>query len=313
MRCLHGKIADFMTCSSPQLSGGPVPTGDRSGRPLAVLSWWAFVIALLSGVVLSFHFRPWGDVYAALSELTHRFPHGTFFRRLHYLSGQCFLLFALAHTVEHFLRRTYLRVKPVEWARLVTAFFLSFPLVFTGFILKGDKEGVFAGEVMVHLAREIPMVGSDLALLLLKPGEDFFLRPYLHHTVTLPLLVIFLLGGHRRRFFPDSGLGLPLLAILAVAAVFYPLPPDIPPRAEVAGITGPWFFHGIQLLLRYGPPLMVGILWPMIPMLLMVALALPLISSSRWLWLLTGILWIVHLVVLCLAWFLLPVLAGGPG
>ncbi len=122
--------------------------------------------------------------------------------------------------------------------------------IFTLFSYKGDKEGIFAGEVMVNLAREIPIIGSGLALLLLKPGEDFFLRPYLHHIVTLPLLVIFLLGGHRRRLFPESGLGLWLLVILGMLTFFYQLPPDIPPRAEIAGITGPWFFHGIQLLLR---------------------------------------------------------------
>ena len=313
MRRLYCQIANFLTCSFFQSQGGSSFFSDRFGRSLAILSWWAFIIALVSGIVLSFNYRPWGNVYLALSKLTYQFPYGIFFRKLHYLSGQCFLLFALAHMSEHFLRRTFLHMKPIEWLRLVSAFFLSFPLVFTGFILKGDKEGIFAGEVMVNLAREIPIVGAGLAMLLLKPGEDFFLRPYLHHTVTLPLLVIFLLGGHRRRLFLEKGLGLLLLVILGVLTFFYQLPPDIPPRAEIAGITGPWFFHGIQLLLHYGSPLMVGILWPMTPILLMLALAFPLVSSFRQFWILTALLWVIHLIVLCVAWFLLPILAGVSG
>lgn len=104
---------------------------------------------------------------------------------------------------------------------------------------------------------------------------------------------------------------LPLLAVLAVGSIFFPMPPDIPPRAVLTGITGPWFFHGIQLLLRYGPPLLVGVLWPVVTVLLVLALAVPSFSSSRWLRLLVGVLWLIHLVVLCLAAFFLPKLVGG--
>lgn len=311
MRHLYGTNSDQLTDISPKASsGGSLFSNGSLGRTLAMLSWWAFIIALVSGTILSFHYRPGGDVFISLSKLTHQLPHGLYFRKLHYLSGQCFLLLAMAHMSEHFIRKTYLRIKPSEWTRLVAVVFLGFPLVFTGFVLKGDKEGIFAGEVMVHLAREIPLAGSWLAALLLKPGEDFFLRPYLHHTVILPLLVIFLLGGHRKRLFPTNGLGWSFLAILAMASIFYPLQPDIPPRAALTGITGPWFFHGIQLLLLYGPPFLVGVLWPMITALLVFALAIPSASSSRWLWMMTGLFWLIQLVILCSAWFLLPGSAG---
>jgi ubiquinol-cytochrome c reductase cytochrome b subunit len=312
MRHLHGTNPDHLTQPSPETpSGGVAFPGGSTGRVLAVLTWWAFLIALVSGGILSFNYRPWGDVFSCLSKLTHQLPHGLFFHKLHYLSGQCFLFLALAHTGDHFLRKTYLHMRAADWMRLVAVGFLSFPLVFTGFILKGDKEGIFAGEVMVHLAREIPLVGSGLAALLLKPGEDFFLRPYLFHTVILPLLVIFLLGNHQRRLFPEGGLGLPLLAMLSIGSLFFPLPPDIPPRAVLTGITGPWFFQGIQLLLRYGPPLLVGVLWPMVTVLAVFALAIPALSSCRWLRFSVGGLWLAHLAVLCLAQFLLRGMAGG--
>ncbi|MBW2538163.1 MAG: DUF4405 domain-containing protein, partial [Deltaproteobacteria bacterium] len=112
--------------------------------PLAELAWWAFLFALVTGVILSFNYRPWGDVFTNVSKITGQIPYGGFIRKLHYFSGQAFLLFTIGHTFEHFFRQTYKHIKSLEWSKLVFLFFLSFPLVFTGFILKGDKEGIQA-------------------------------------------------------------------------------------------------------------------------------------------------------------------------
>ena len=283
----------------------------RSGRPLAALAWWAFLLALVSGIILSFNYRPWGDVFKSVSMISGWMPYGLFLRRLHYLSGQFFLLLTFIHTLDHFFKRTFLRMPPFEWTKLVLLFYLSFPLVFTGFILKGDKEAIQAGHLMFHLAREIPGVGQVLAGLLLRPGEDFFLLPYLHHTVILPLMVIFLLGGHRRRLLPGGELGLPLLAFLALLSLFYPLPPDIPPRMEISHVAGPWFFHGIQLLLRYGHSFWFGVIWPAIPLALLAFLSFAPSLLTRAVWWLVVVTWLLQMVLIAVGWFVLPETTGG--
>ena len=278
--------------------------------PLAELAWWAFLFALLTGVILSFNYRPWGDVFTNVSKITGQIPYGVFIRKIHYYSGQAFLLFIIGHTFEHFFRQTYRHIKSLEWSKLVFLFFLSFPLVFTGFILKGDKEGIQAARIMVNLAEHMPLVGSGLARTLLRPGPDFFLLPYLYHTVILPLVVIFLLGRHRRRLFPKGELGWPLIALLSVLAVFCPLPADIPPHMESALSTGPWFFQGVQLLLRYGSPLWTGMVWPLIPVGLLAVLAFIPLSWMKWMRGLIVLLCLGHLAVLLAAGYLLPRLPG---
>jgi ubiquinol-cytochrome c reductase cytochrome b subunit len=278
----------------------------RSGQPLAELAWWSFLFALITGVILSFHYRPWGDVFKSVSRITGWLPYGAFFRKLHYFSGQCFLLFTIAHTIEHFFKKTFLRIKPWEWTKLVLLFFLSFPLIFTGFILKGDKEGILAGQVMYHLAQEVPLMGSGLARILLRPGEDFFLLPYLYHTVILPFMVIFLLGDHRRRLLPKGELGWSLLAFLALMAFFLPIPKDVPLNMEISHIAGPWFFHGIQLLLRHFPAFWAGVVWPVIPLILLALLSYVPSSFSRRLWWLVIVICALHLGVLIVAWFMMP-------
>ncbi len=291
------------------LKNGPARFGAGkldTGRPLAVMAWWAFVLSMISGIIVSFNYRPWGDVFKNVSKMTGWLSYGTFFRSFHYLSGQCFLLFTIVHTFEHFLRASYHRLKAGSWTRLVLVFALSFPLVLTGFILKGDKEGIHAGQVMARLTAQIPLIGPDLSRCFIRPGEEFFYLPYLHHAVIIPLSIIFLLNVHRRRFFQGSQWELALLASLAVLAVFYPLPVDIPPRAEVEAVTGPWFFHGIQLLLRHFPAFWAGVVWPMIPVALLVSLAWVrggALQIIRWI---TAICWALHLALIIAGWILLP-------
>ncbi|MDM8548575.1 cytochrome b N-terminal domain-containing protein [Desulfobacterales bacterium HSG2] len=266
------------------------------------LALWAFHVALLTGVILSFHYRPWGDVFKSVSKISGWLPYGDFLRKLHYLAGQCFLILSFAHVLEHFLKETYRRIRPKEWSRLVLLFSLGFPLLFTGFILKGDKEGILAGEVMYHLAQEIPLIGSGLARMLLRPGEEFFLLPYLYHTVILPLTVIFLLDRHTRRLLPRGDWGWPFMAFLALLATFFPLPPDIPPYMEISHISGPWFFHGVQLLLRQVPPLWAGVIWPVIPLLLTALLPFAPPKLSKWGKRLTMAAWLIHGMILVAAW-----------
>ena len=281
------------------------PRLKRAGSYFALLAWWSFLLALITGAILSFHYRPWGDVFRDVSQLTGLLPYGSFLRTLHYLSGQCFLIFTLAHMVDCFFKSGYREIPSVYWARLIFILPLAFLLLLTGFILKGDKEGILAARVMYSLAREIPLIGSGIARLFLRPGEDFFLLPYLHHAIIIPFIVLFLLAQHRRRFFPGGALGWPLVAALSLMALIYPLPPDIPPHAETATATGPWFFQGIQLLLRYVPPFWAGVAWPLIPLCLLAALPFVPSPQVRWVKRATAISWSAHGALLILGWWVL--------
>ncbi|KPK14370.1 MAG: hypothetical protein AMK69_28755 [Nitrospira bacterium SG8_3] len=272
----------------------------------ALLAWWSFLIALVTGALLAFHYRPWGDVFRGVSHLTGVIPYGSFLRTLHYLSGQCFLVFTLAHTLEFFVKARYEDAPPKAWGKLILLLSVAFLLLFTGFILKGDKEGIHAASVMYYLAQEVPFIGGGVARLFLRPGEELFLLPYLYHVIILPLLVLFFLSQHRKRILPRGDLGWPFLAFLSCLALVYRIPPDIPPHTELATPTGPWFFQGVQLLLRYAPPLFAGVLWPLLPLGLMAALPLVPSPHMRWARLATAGSWGVHGMFILLAWWLIP-------
>jgi len=203
-----------------------------------------------------------GNVFQNVEEITTVIPFGKFFRQFHYASGQLFVILMLVHTVDYFLKRRYRTYSPKEWTLLILSLYLCFFTLFTGFILKGDKEGLFAGNIFMSIAKTVPFVGDPVSRLLIVPGKSFFFLPYLHHCLLLPLLIIYLIRAHIREWLPDqrflfsATVGIFLYALLVDPFM------DIPPEAPVELVTGPWFFLGIQSLLKVAPPLWGGLVIP---------------------------------------------------
>ncbi len=222
----------------------------------------ALILCLASGIVLAFQYRPMGNVFQNVESITTHLPYGWFFRQLHYGSGQVFVILMLLHTLDHFVRRRYRMYAPRQWTSLVASLILCFYTLFTGFILKGDQEGLFAGRIFMNILSAVPVAGGALSRLFIGPGESFFFLPYLYHCFFLPLLIIYLMRGHIREWLPNqrflmiAGTGLFLYALLIESAV------DIPPEAATSVVKGPWFFLGIQTLLRSIPPALAGLVIP---------------------------------------------------
>ncbi|MFH1480778.1 MAG: cytochrome b N-terminal domain-containing protein [Pseudomonadota bacterium] len=219
-------------------------------------------LCLISGLILLFQYHPAGNVFQNVEEITTLIPYGWFFRQLHYGSGQVFVIIMLLHTMDHFLKKRYRTYSFSQWFLLIVSLFLCFFTLFTGFILKGDKEGLFAGYILLNILREIPMIGDILSGLFIRTGESSMLLPYLYHCFFLPLLIIFLLRDHIRLWFPsDRFVFLATIGLFLYALLFGP-GIDIPPEADVKDIKGPWFFLGIQNLLRIIPSLWAGLVIP---------------------------------------------------
>ena len=220
------------------------------------------LLCLVSGLILTFYYRPFGNVFQNVEEITTLVPYGCFFRQLHYAAGQMFVILMLIHTMDHFLKKRYRTYSRLEWNRLIFSLCLCFFTLFTGFILKGDKEALFAGRIFMNILRSIPVLGKHLTSLFIEPGESFFFLPYLYHCLFLPLLVIYLIRAHIREWLPDLKFLYFTAVGLSLYALFVPPYIDIPPDAPVGVVKGPWFFLGIQSLLKIIPAPLAGLVMP---------------------------------------------------
>ena len=243
-------------------SGNRIFVGISAYLPRLGLS--ALFMCLVSGIVLTFYYRPMGNVFQNVEEITTLVPYGWFFRQLHFASGQLFVILMLIHAVDHFHQKRYRLYPGGQWQRLIFSLCLCFYTLFTGFILKGDKEGLFAARIFINITGNIPLVGKSLSSLFIQPGETLFFLPYLYHCFFLPILILYLIRTHIKKWFPKQGLLYTGAAGLCLYALWVKPFVDIPPDASAVSVKGPWFFLGLQTLLKTLPATLAGIVLPVL-------------------------------------------------
>ncbi len=231
------------------------------------LSWGlaaCFALAILSGLVVSYPYREEQPLITTVG-LETVVPFGDFFRAFHYFSGQLTLLLLLLHTAEALWKRKE-RLRPWwAWAALVISLPATLLILFTGYIIRGDETGFSAGRIAEHLAQSIPWLGTLLNHLFFLVSQDGVHRPWLTH-VYLSGLILGITGlwHFRLRALRSSDVAA-WATVCAAISLLWPASLVAPSFATL--VKGPWFFLGVQELLRYLPPFWAGIVFPSIPAL----------------------------------------------
>ncbi|HDM78678.1 MAG TPA: DUF4405 domain-containing protein [Deltaproteobacteria bacterium] len=100
---------------------------------ISKLTLGLFWVSVASGIVIAFQYRPFGDVFKNVQEITYSYPYGSFIRGLHYWSAELFLIFMIIHVADHFIGRSYAKGKRSRWPYLTTStalvFFCSSPVL----------------------------------------------------------------------------------------------------------------------------------------------------------------------------------------
>ncbi len=243
-------------------------------RELLDIKWGARSIAalyvsLFSGMVLALQYDP-SHPYYSVSVIDTLVPFGTFWRSLHFYSSQIFFLLLVFHFLAMYLKNPP-SISLLSWSRMVFAMLVVVLLLFSGYILRADATGSSAGHIAENIILSIPVLGHTLNAFLFDISADGMRRVYADHLIGLGLVFVILTWSHIRRYvvgwrqFPWLILG------LAVWAALIPAPMDAA-RLGVFHITGPWFFVGLQEMLRHIPPLPAGVIWPALLMVLLLLL-----------------------------------------
>jgi len=255
-------------------------TVERFGTLLQSIKWgeWSLIclyLSLLSGILVGLHYDP-HEPYYSTSALDILIPYGAWFRSLHFYSSQLFFLFAVVHYLAVFDKSE--SYDTTSFVVLILCLPVILMLLFTGYVLRFDSTGFSAGMIAEHIIEAIPLLGPTLNRLLFAISDDGLQRVYLHHVCSFNILFLLLAWNHLRRYYRFKlTTHVPLVATVMLIGVVVAAPLD-PEQLGVSYITGPWFFLGLQELLRYLPPLVAGVLFPVA---LIWALAL-LRRTNRW-------------------------------
>ncbi len=257
--------------------------GRWGGRTLICL-----YISILSGVALALQYNP-GEPFYSTATLELVVPYGSFWRSLHYYSSQAFFLLLLCHVIVIIAEKKYLETR-TSWIRLTAGIPVAILLLFTGYVLRGDATGQAAGAIAEHIALSIPFLGKPLNNLLFDISANGVQKVYVNHLIGLMVLGCICIWPHLKKYTSSFFRHIPLTLAIFTGAIFFSTPME-PERIGLTHIAGPWFFLGLQELLRYIAPFWAGV---MVPASLITALfILPQEEKKQRLTLAFTVLWLI--------------------
>ena len=201
---------------------------------LGIITTAAFLLTLITGVLLMFYYKPYPDVaYQSIKDIHFIVPTGRFMRNIHRWAANVMVVAVILHMARAFYTASYRKPREfnwfIGWGLLVTTLALSF----TGYLLPWDQLAYWAITIGANIAqspREITdaigiteffdigglqreiLLGSD------KVGEESLIRFYLFHVMILPLILAMLMAVHFWRIRKDGGLAKPANADDLIAA-----------------------------------------------------------------------------------------------
>jgi len=215
-------------------------------------SWgWLGVASLLicafSGVMLISGYDA-TKPFETVSTLVIANPEWSFFRNMHYWSGQLFLILTVIHLIEHLLERGETKIRRSGmWFRLSALVIVVVYAMLSGFILKADADALQAQRILAALLSSIPFAGPYLADTLAGSTGNFQLI-YLQHAATATIIVFIVVAEHVR----SLSVNLKTLVItglfIGLISFFFRAPLA---SADSSMMKGPWYFVGLQELLHW--------------------------------------------------------------
>lgn len=216
---------------------------------LGVLCGAAFLVTLLTGVLLMFYYKPYPDAaYAAMKDIHYVVPTGRFIRNIHRWAGNIMVVGVFLHMARVFFTAAYRKPREFNWLVGMALLVVTLGLSFTGYLLPWDQLAYWAITIGANIAQSPREVTDALGItrhfdpgglqkLLLLGSEDVgaeaLIRFYLLHVMILPLALGAILSVHIWRVRKDGGLARPDDADARVGAMpkdTYPVFTDVPEK-----------------------------------------------------------------------------------
>ena len=239
------------------------PKGILSYFKSAKWGAWSLIclaLSLISGILVALQYDPAAPYYTTTA-IDLLIPYGGYFRAVHFYSSQFFFLLTISHLLVVFDSTDSYTGQ--QWLRLILALPVMLLLLFTGYVLRADNTGASAGHIAESILLAVPYLGPFLNDLLFSINDHGMQRVYTTHVITLDLLWLVLAWEHLRRYRIRFSDHLAACGFVLLFCIFITAPLD-PEKLGITYITGPWFFLGLQELLRYFPPLFAGFFIPVI-------------------------------------------------
>ena len=192
---------------------------------LGIASISAFLISLITVVLLIFYYKPYvGVAYDSIKDIHFVVPTGRFIRNIHRWAGNVMVVAVILHMARVFYTAAYRKPREFNWVIGMLLLVVTLGLAFTGYLLPWDQLAYWAITIGANIAQSPREVTDALGvtgwldpggfqkLLLLGAdtvGAEALIRFYLLHVMILPLVIACLVAVHFWRIRKDGGLTRP--------------------------------------------------------------------------------------------------------
>jgi menaquinol-cytochrome c reductase cytochrome b subunit len=177
-----------------------VPRDISWGHTLGSATLTAFLVQLITGVILAMYYHPHPDTaYESIQRITNDLTLGWLVRGMHRWGASVFIILLFFHMARVFLFGAYKYPRELNWIIGVTMLLLGMLQGFTGYLLPWDQTAYWATVVGINLNGTAPFVGPLLAQFLrggAEIGENTISIFYALHMLVLPGALIGLITLH---------------------------------------------------------------------------------------------------------------------
>ena len=200
---------------------------------LGIASTAAFLITLITGVLLMFYYKPYPEAaYQSIKDIHFVVPTGRFMRNIHRWAANLMVVTVILHMARAFYTASYRKPREFNWLIGMGLLVTTLGLSFTGYLLPWDQLAYWAITIGANIAqspREVTDAigvtdwfdpGGMQKFILLgseNVGQEALIRFYLLHVMILPLALLALMSVHFWRIRKDGGLARPADADAQVA------------------------------------------------------------------------------------------------
>ncbi|MEO3789134.1 ubiquinol-cytochrome c reductase cytochrome b subunit [Nonomuraea sp. B10E15] len=184
---------------------------------LGEIALYAFVVVLLTGVFLTFFYKPsmqevvydgsyvplqgvaMSEAYASTLEISFDVRGGLLMRQMHHWGTLVFLAAIVAHMLRNFFTGAFRKPRDLNWLIGVALFGLVMLNGLFGYSLPDDLLSGAGLRILHGVTISVPLVGTYLAMFLFGgefPGGDIISRLYSLHVLLFPALLLLLIPLH---------------------------------------------------------------------------------------------------------------------
>ena len=164
------------------------------------LALLVLVIQIVSGIFLTMHYKPDGEMaFASVEYIMRDVPYGWLIRYIHSTGATAFFIVVYMHMFRGLMYGSYKKPRELIWLFGMFIYLALMAEAFMGYLLPWGQMSYWGAQVIISLFSAIPVIGDDLTLWI---RGDFVIsdatlnRFFALHVVALPFVIVFLVVAH---------------------------------------------------------------------------------------------------------------------